>query len=175
MVAVRRLTRDEVARRIAADAGTVYAVVSDVPRTPEWSPQVVACSWVPPATGPSPGARFRATNRHGRHRWSNEPVVEAAEPGREFSFIRRARLGGTIRWRYRFEPDGDGTLVTESYEVLRPVPRALHLIVRLSGVRDLAADLRANMASSLERLAAVAEAAHDPPAGPTAPPRPRAP
>ena len=111
----------------------------------------------PPASGPSVGARSRATNGVARHTWRNEPIVEIAEPGREFAFIRSARLGGTIRWRYRFEPGHGGTTVIESYEVIRPVPRVLHLIVRFSGVRDLAAYLRANMATSLERIALIAE------------------
>lgn len=154
---MRRLTGDEVRRHIAVDAATLYALVSDVTRTPEWSPQVVECSWLPPATGPVPGARFRATNRGGGHRWSNQPVVETADPGREFSFTRSMRLGGTLRWSYRFEPGDGGTTVIESYEVVRPVPAVLHLIVRLSGVRDLAADLQANMRTTLDRLAAVAE------------------
>ena len=154
---MHRLTRDEVRRHVEADAVTLYALVSDVTRTPEWSPQVVACEWVPPATGPVPGARFRATNKGGGHRWSNRPVVEIADPGREFAFTRSMPLGGTLRWSYRFEPADGGTTVTESYAVLRPVPAALHWIVRLSGVRDLAADLRANMRRTLERLAVVAE------------------
>ncbi len=151
------LTSDEVRRHIAVDADRLYSLVSDVRRTPEWSPQVVHCAWVPPATGPAVGARFRATNGKGRHTWSNVPVVETADPGREFTFVRAARGGGTIRWRYRFEPDATGTTVTESYEVVRPVPRALHLFLRLFGVRDLAADLHANMQTSLARLAEIAE------------------
>ncbi len=86
------------------------------------------------------------------------PVVETATPGREFAFSRRALGGGTIRWRYRFEPDERGTTVIESYEVVRPVPIALHLILRwFFGVRDLEADLNANMRVSLARLAQIAE------------------
>ena len=154
---MRRLTADQVRLDVAADVDTVYSIVADVTRTPEWSPQVVSCTWIPPATGPEVGARFRATNGAKRHTWSNVPMVETADPGREFAFVRTARLGGTIRWRYRLEPIQGGTTVVESYEVVRPVPRLLHLLVRLSGVPDLAADLRANMQASLRRLAEIAE------------------
>jgi hypothetical protein len=156
-VTMPTLTRDRVELRVRADADTLYAVISDVPRTPEWSPQVARCSWVPPATGPAVGARFRATNAAGRHSWSNVPVVETAIPGRGVRLHPFRVVGRDIRWRYRLQPDDGGTLVTESYEVLRPVPRVSHLIVRLSGVRDLAADLRANMQASLARLAEIAE------------------
>lgn len=89
--------------------------------------------------------------------WSNVPVVEKAQPGRKFAFVRTARLGGTLRWRFRFLPSGGGTTVIESYEVVRPVPRILHLLVRLYEVPDLAADLRANMRASLRRLAEIAK------------------
>jgi hypothetical protein len=41
-------------------------------------------------------------------------VVEAS-PGEEFAFA----VGGTwVRWGYRFTPAADGTLVTESWEML---------------------------------------------------------
>lgn len=43
----------------------------------------------------------------------------AAERGREFAFERTEPFSGTVRWGYRFEPDGTGIQVTESYEVTR--------------------------------------------------------
>jgi hypothetical protein len=61
-------------------------------------------------------------------------------------------------WRYDLTPEHDGTAVTQSYQVMRPVPIALHLILRgVLGVRDLRADLHANMETSLARVAAIAE------------------
>ena len=52
-----------------------------------------------------------------RFPWHNTPIVMAAEPGREFAFARTERFAGTLVWRYRFEPEGTGTRVTESYEI----------------------------------------------------------
>ncbi len=97
---MRRLTRDEVRVDVAADADTLDALVADVTRTAAWSAQVRECSWLPPAEGPAVGARFRAGNGAGRHTWSNVPIVETANPGREFAIVRSARLrepsaGGT--------------------------------------------------------------------------------
>jgi hypothetical protein len=160
-MAVRRLTHDEVTRHVAASPQQVYDLVADVTRTPEWSPEVVDCTWLDGATGPAVGARFAARNRRRWFSWTNRPVVDVAEPGREFAFTRTERGGGSIRWRYRLQPDGEGTAVTHSYEVLAPVPRGLHVVLRLAlGVRDLRDDLHANMEGSLARLAAVAEAGH---------------
>jgi Polyketide cyclase / dehydrase and lipid transport len=155
---MQRLSRDEVRRHVAAEPQLLYALVSDVTRTPEWSPEVIECRWLDGATSAAVGARFVARNKRRWFTWSNTPVVETADPGREFAIRRTERGGGSIRWRYRLEPDQDGTTVVESYEVIRPVPRGLHVMLRvLFGVRDLQADLRSNMRSSLELLARLAE------------------
>jgi hypothetical protein len=155
---MRELTGDDVRRHIDADPQTLYALVSDVTRTPEWSPEVIECRWLDHAVGAAVGARFVARNKRRWFTWSNTPVVEVADPAREFSICRTERGGGSIRWRYTFQPEGNGTQVIESYEVLRRVPRGLHVILRLFfGVRDLEADLNANMRASLDRLAQIAE------------------
>ena len=157
---MERLTRDEVRRHVAAAPEQLYALVSDVTRTPEWSPEVIECRWLDGATGPVVGARFVARNRRRWLTWPNKPVVEIAEPGREFTVARTEPGGGTIRWSFRLRPDGAGTELTEGYEVVRPVPVGLHVGLRvLFGVRDLRADLHANIETSLDRIARIAEEA----------------
>ena len=155
---MQRLTRDEVRRHIRADPRTVYDLISDITRTPEWSPEVVACTWLEGATGPAVGARFTARNKRRWFAWSNTPIVVAAEPGRAFAVSRTEVGGGTIEWRYDLTPERGGTTLTQSYEVVRSVPIALHWVLRLLlGVRDLQADLHANMVTSLARIATIAE------------------
>lgn len=154
---MNRLDRDEVRMDIDADAGTLYDLVSDVTRTPEWSPEVIACSWLDGATGAAVGARFTATNKRRWLTWSNRPVVAVADRGNEFAFTRTEHGGGSIRWYYRLSPSDGGTSVALGYQVLRPVPVGLHVALRLLfGVRDLRADLHANMEASLRRLAQLA-------------------
>jgi hypothetical protein len=127
-----------------------------VTRIREWSPEVVECTWLDGATGPAVGARFRAHNKKGWFRWSNKPVVDIADEPREFAVTRTEPGGGSIRWTYRLTPDGEGTVVALRYDVLRPVPRGLHVALRvLLGVRDLQDDLHANMRTSLERISAI--------------------
>ena len=80
------------------------------------------------------------------------------EPGRAFAFARTEKFGGTVEWTYRFEPAGSGTKVTESYEVTRPIPRIGWFIIGgLFGRKDRAADLRAGMQRTLERMRVAAE------------------
>ncbi|MGY1804400.1 SRPBCC family protein [Blastococcus sp. SYSU D00922] len=165
---MQTLDRDEVSTVVAAPAIEVYALVSDVTRTPEFSPEVLACHWLDGATGPAIGARFEAVNRAaGGRTWRNRPVVTVAEPGREFAFTRTAPLAGTIAWRYRFEPADGGTRVVESYEVQRPVIRLGWLVIeKVFRGGDRREALHAGMRTTLERLRAAAEertASTDPP------------
>jgi len=134
---MQTLDSDEVTVHIDAHPDVVYDLVADVTRTPEFSPEVIRCEWLDGATGPVVGARFKATNKvPNRPPWHNTPVVIVADPGRGFAFSRTERLAGTIVWRYRLEPERDGTRVTESYEVVRPVTRhAVRLVHHRHAVR----------------------------------------
>ena len=156
----QRLSSDSVERYIEASPERLYDIVSDVTRTPELSPDIVRCRWTNGATGPVVGARFKATNQLGRGpRVSNRPVVVTAEPGREFAFSRTAPFAGTLEWRYRFSPEGSGTRVVESYTVTKDVSAlGWFLVARVKGLADREGEIRASMAVTLGRLAALAEA-----------------
>jgi hypothetical protein len=155
----QELTSDRASRYIEASPEALYALVSDVTRTPEYSPEVVKCTWIKGATGPAVGARFKAINHAGRvPDWPNKPIVTVAEPGRLFAFERSEIGGGTIEWRYVFEPQGTGTLVTESYTVLKKVNGLGWFIIdTLAGLKDRRSDLHLGMTTSLERIAAIVE------------------
>jgi hypothetical protein len=157
------LSTDRVSRHIEASAEALYSLVSDVTRTPEYSPEVVKCTWVGGATGPAVGARFKAINHAGRiPDWPNKPVVTVADPDRTFAFERTEIGGGTIEWRYTFEPEGTGTLVTESYTVVKPVNYfGWFIIDTIAGLKDRQGDLRRGMTQSLERIAAIVESKQD--------------
>ncbi|MFN8034426.1 MAG: SRPBCC family protein [Acidimicrobiia bacterium] len=58
-----------VTREMAAPADTVWAMVSDVTRMGEWSPENQGGTWLGGATGPQPGAKFRSANRVGKRKW----------------------------------------------------------------------------------------------------------
>ena len=160
---MQTLDRDEVSTVVAARPDDVYALVADVTRTPEFSPDVLRCTWLDGATGPAVGARFEAVNTTPAGKtWKNRPVVTVADPGREFTFARTEPFAGTIAWRYRFEPVDGGTRVVESYEVERPVTRlgwfVIEKVFRAGNRRE---ELRTGMRTTLERLRAAAEARSD--------------
>jgi len=157
---MKRGATSSIHEHIDAPPEVVYDLVADVTRMGEWSPECVACEWVDGATEPTVGARFRGRNRHGLARWSNRPRVVAAERGHVFGFVATDPIGRDMtRWTYRLEPTPAGTEVTESFEMIRPIPLYIRLSDRwLMGVRDRKADLEANMKRTLAAIKTAAEA-----------------
>jgi hypothetical protein len=156
---MQTLDHDQMTLHIDASPEVVYRLVADVTRTPEFSPEVQRCTWLDGASGPAVGARFEAVNKAGRGpAWKNRPVVTAARPGREFAFSRTERFAGTLVWRYQLEPDGQGTRVTESYQVTEPISSwGWFVIGSLYGLRDRRGDLRNGMEQTLQRIRETAE------------------
>jgi uncharacterized protein YndB with AHSA1/START domain len=145
-----------VSREIAAPAEKVWAMVSDVTRMGEWSPENEGGRWLKGATGAEPGARFRGTNRNGKKKWDTQATVVDADPGRRFSFRVTAAGFKVAEWIYVIEPTAAGCRVTESWVDERGrVARTLGKPV--SGVADRAEHNRAGMEQTLDRLAAAAE------------------
>ena len=145
--------------RIAAPSEQLWAMVADVTRMGEWSPENVGGRWLGDATGPAVGARFRGSNRRGWRRWSTTCTVVAAEPMRAFAFDVEVAGIPASRWIYEFRPDGDATVVTETWTDRRP-----RWFARLAGVtmgiRDIRAHNRANIEETLANLATAAERSH---------------
>jgi uncharacterized protein YndB with AHSA1/START domain len=104
---------------IDAPPEKVYAMISDVTRMGEWSPETYKCEWADGATGPAVGARFKGSNKRGIVRWSTKPTVKVADPGQEFTFETGKAGKEDTRWSYRFAPKDGGTELTESFEALR--------------------------------------------------------
>jgi uncharacterized protein YndB with AHSA1/START domain len=147
----------EVTTTIAAPPQTVYALIADLTRMGEWSPETTSVTWLGGATEPRLGARFRGANRNGLRRWSTICTVVAAEPGRELAWESRLFGRPVALWRYVFEPDGSGgTTVTETSEdQRRAVFRALGGVA--SGVSDRKTHNAETMRVTLERLKGAAE------------------
>ena len=146
---------------IAAPADDIYALVSDVTRMGEWSPENVGGRWLGDATGPAVGARFRGSNRRGWRRWSTTCTVVAAEPGRTFAFDVTVAVIPASRWIYELRQDGDATLVTETWKDRRPRWFALLAGVTM-GIGDIRAHNLENIRETLANLATAAERQREP-------------
>jgi hypothetical protein len=148
--------RDQVSLTIEAPPDRLYDIVADIAQMGRLSPECTGGTWLDKATGPAPGARFKGTNKRGRARWSTSNTVVAAEPGREFAFDTKQ---SGFRWRYRFESDGEATVVTESREQFakRPLSARVFTKLLLGGVDGHDDEMRTGMMDTLARLKAVAE------------------
>ena len=144
---------------VRASAERVWALVTDVTRTGEWSPENVGGVWLDGATGPAVGARFKGTNRRGKTKWSSTCEIIAADPGREFAFATNGAAKPDTVWRYVLEPLGDNeTRVTESFQLVRPLGIGSRFITRITtGVRDRRADLEDNVRQSMARIKEILE------------------
>ena len=142
---------------IDAPPEQVWAVVADLDRMGEWSPECYRVTWLDGATSPpQPGARFKGRNKWGPVRWSMTCEVRTAEPGREISWATVKGGRDAVRWCYRFEPDGAGTRVIESFDVewFPFSARVFEDVVMVNRDQQREAAMRA----TLERIKAVAEA-----------------
>jgi hypothetical protein len=147
---------DEVSLRIGAPPERIYDIVTDVAQMGRLSPECTGGRWLDGATGPAVGARFKGSNKRGIARWSTTNNVVEADPGKAFSF--ETQQSGA-RWTYRMEPDGDGTLVTESRALYKERPLVAKMFTRfaLGGPDSHEDELRDGMRATLGRLKSVAE------------------
>jgi uncharacterized protein YndB with AHSA1/START domain len=162
----------ETSLHIDAPPDRVWRLVTDVTRMPEWSPITYRCVWQGDVTVPVVGARFKGYNRLAPVQWWTLCEVTALESARLFEF---RTIDGTFsigsrgremtRWRYSFEPEGIGTLVTESYEVSH-IPALLRvpevIVNKIPGGKGMIARRRGKTDDSMEvtlrRLKEAAEA-----------------
>jgi uncharacterized protein YndB with AHSA1/START domain len=139
---------------VRASPEQVYAVVSDVTRIPEWSPETMRAKWLAPD-------RFQAWNRRRLGRWRTVANVVEVEPGRRFSFVVQAMGGDWTQWTYLMEPGSTAgtTRLTEEMRMCVPLPFSALVFERLFlFVRDRRVDLQTNLETSVDRIRAIVEA-----------------
>ena len=96
-------------------AETLYAIVSDVTRTGEWSPVCTSCWWDDDSNAGQVGGWFTGRNELPERTWETRSQVVVADPGREFAWA----VGGKyVRWGFTMSRAGAGTVLTESWEFL---------------------------------------------------------
>ena len=101
-----------VTRTVDASADTLYALVTDITRMPEWSCETFGTHWLDGATSAEVGARFAGKNRLGRNSWTTKPTIVAADRGQVFAF---EVPGKSERAVVSPKPAGAETRVTAAY------------------------------------------------------------
>ncbi|MCX3061819.1 SRPBCC family protein [Streptomyces beihaiensis] len=120
----------------------IYATVSDLPRSGEWSPECLGGSWTTGEPG-AVGSVFRGENERAadvvawapvvRGRWTTHAEVVAAEPGRTFRWAMHDSVGRKQEsvWGFDIEADGDGSLLVHHFRMDGPT----------EGIRGITAEM----------------------------------
>ena len=154
-----RLTKPlggEVSVHMSAPVEEVWALVSDVTRIGEFSPETFEAEWTHGATGPAVGARFRGHVRRngvGPVYWTPCTVTRCVE-NEVFEFGVGLDGNPLNTWGYRMRAEDGGTRVTEYFR-LTPAwyLRGYWLVLgRLRGKTN-----ERGMRTTLERMKAVLE------------------
>ncbi len=119
------LRQDSQSVVIDAPAERIYALVADLPRMGDWSPECRSVEWLEGSVGPAEGATFIGHNRGGPRglmKWSRRGRVLSADPGCEFAFVTEEGGRESTEWRYRLEPveGGHGSPSPTSSDGYRP-------------------------------------------------------
>ncbi len=135
---------------IAAEPAQVWALVTDVPRMSQWSPQVVKST----VKGGEvrDGAKFRNLNRRGPLFWPTNGKVVRCEPHHDFAF--RIAENKTV-WSFQLTPTADGgTRVTQRRETPHGISTLSKVMtkVALGGQKKFTAELDAGMTQTLARM-----------------------
>ena len=119
---------------IAAPPDRVWAMLADVTRMAEWSPECIRCQWLDGATGAAVGVRFRGWNRLPFvGTWTSTNTIVRCVPGAELAWVvGKDPLDPNTCWEYVLTPAGSGTEVVERYEMRRE-PWIVRIYYRLVG------------------------------------------
>ena len=147
----------EVSLHMDAPPEKVWALVSDVTRIGEFSPETFEARWTRGSTGPEVGASFKGhvkRNGVGPTYWSPCQVTKCV-PNEVFEFAVGTDDVSLTHWGYRLAPDGAGTNVTEYFRIEPKIYMRLYwtLLGALRGRTN-----EKGMRTTLERMKAVVEA-----------------
>lgn len=141
---------------VAASPERVWAVLADLDRMPELSPELVRMVALKKG-GLRVGQAYLGINRRKWVFWPTRSVVATVVPARELVWDTRS---SGARWIYELTPEGEGTRVVHR----RPVPSGVTLTSRvfapllLGGSEGHADELELGMVQTLARLKAAVEA-----------------
>ena len=140
---------------VAAPPAAVWALLTDLGRMPEWSPELVRMVPLKPG-GLREGQWYLGINRRKAVVWPTRSVVAVLEPGRVLAWD---TTSSGARWIWELSPEGpDGAATRVVHR--RPVPGRLALGSRivapllLGGSDEHADELEAGMAETVARLKA---------------------
>lgn len=141
---------------IAASPERVWALVSDVRRMPDWSPQVDSTRLRSGFDRVALGTQFTNRNSDGDLVWTTHAEVVRFEPGREIAFRIEENW---VTWSFTVASEGAGALLTQRREAPEGVSDLSLELTNgfMGGVEAFTASMCAGMRLTLERIRTEAE------------------
>ncbi|MFJ7057379.1 SRPBCC family protein [Streptomyces griseobrunneus] len=159
---------------VRATPEEVYAVVSDLPRSGEWSPECQGGEWI--SGEPSAvGSVFRGRNLRSeevvawapliRGVWHTDSRVTAAEPERTFRWMMLSHAGADQKsvWGFDIEPADGGAVLTHHFR-MGTATAGIHKIVedldeagRAQFIEEWTAKIAQDLADTLKRIKEIIE------------------
>lgn len=138
---------------INAPVSRVWALLSDLRRMPDWSPQ---CRWMKPLGPLRQGTRTLNLNRRNRMFWPTTCTIVEVVPDKKLAF--RVEANRTI-WSYELAAHRKGTRVIESRHAENGVSAfsSLSQNALFGGTTNFERELLEGMNTSLAKIKAAAE------------------
>jgi Polyketide cyclase / dehydrase and lipid transport len=147
--------------RIGAPPATVWQLVTAMERYGEWSSENTGGRWRKGGDGEEGtgkvGDQFVGINRRAGTEWKALVEVVERDEGRSYGFVTGGTEMNLALWRYRLEPDGEGTLLTEQWTMRNP-----DFFRKQGGDAEIAqrtANAKESIAATLAGMKATAESA----------------
>ena len=145
--------------RIDAAPAKVWQLVTAMERYGEWSSENTGGRWRKGADGElgtgKVGDQFVGVNRRDGVEWKALVEIVERDEGRSFAFVTGGSELNFVLWQYLLEPEGEGTRLTEYWEL-----RNLSPIMVENGEPEVAyrmANMRESMRATLEGIKRTAE------------------
>jgi uncharacterized protein YndB with AHSA1/START domain len=138
---------------IDAPVSKIWALISDLRRMPQWSPQ---CRWMQPFGPLRQGTHTLNFNRRNRLFWPTTCTVVEVIPEQKLAF--RVNTNRSI-WSYELEPKGEATRVIESRHAENGVSAFSNLSINavFGGTEKFERELVDGMNASLAKIKTAAE------------------
>ena len=139
---------------VAAPPETVWSVVSDVTRMPEWSPELRRL-FVLGSRAPRVGMQLLGINRRGYAAWPTTSKVTRFEPGRAVAW--KTRESGAT-WTYELEAVEGGTRLIGRRDLPKYTLGTTLMAPLIGGADGHDRELADGIRATLERIKATVEA-----------------
>lgn len=141
-----------VVRDVAASPEKVWALVTDLPRMGEWSPENQGGEWLDGATCAAVGATFKGNNKSGEKTWQTVVIVEICDAPHKFVFSLKYKDVRLSDWVYEIEPTPSGCRVTHAWVEGPQWAEFASAAENISGADDKASHNLRNMGVTLDNL-----------------------